>query len=140
MRLLFLILLASPASAVPVIPNFQQGVMSATTTTKTKVTEVINSYEYRTGYELTTSGTNVSPALGAVSPMGITTINNTINGISSKWTNLDLSTKPTWNIVNKGEAFSFAETLNAPGLINHTLIDRTTDIESVTETTSTFTQ
>jgi len=27
-----------------------------------------------------------------------------------------------------------------PGLVNHTIINRETDIESITETTSTFTQ
>ena len=36
-----LILLAAPTKAVPVVPNFQQGVLSSSTTTKTKVTEVI---------------------------------------------------------------------------------------------------
>ena len=47
-----LVALAVPeAKSVPVVPNFSQGVLSSTTTTKTKVTEVINSYEYRTGYE-----------------------------------------------------------------------------------------
>ena len=48
--------------------------------------------------------------------------------------------KPEWNIVNKSASFQMIETLNGPGLVNHTLIERTTDIESLTETTSTFTQ
>ena len=49
---LCVITLAAPeAKSVPVVPNFQQGVLSSKTTTKTKVNEVINSYEYRTGYE-----------------------------------------------------------------------------------------
>ena len=52
---------AAPVAALPVVPNFQQGQLNSTTTTKTKVTEVINSYEYRTGYELTVSGTNIAP-------------------------------------------------------------------------------
>ena len=46
---LSVVALAAPeAKSVPVVPNFSQGVLSSTTTTKTKVTEVINSYEYRT--------------------------------------------------------------------------------------------
>ena len=45
-----LIVLAAPTKAIPVVPNFQQGVLSSKTTTKTKVNEVINSYEYRTGH------------------------------------------------------------------------------------------
>ena len=139
MRLLLLLLLSSPAAAVPVVPNFSQGTLSSTTTTKTKVTEVINSYEYRTGYEYSVSGTNIKTD-AAIAPMGLTTTSNTIQGITSKWTSVDAATKPTWTIVNEGEAFQMVETLSGPGLVNHTLINRDTDIESITETTSTFTQ
>lgn len=139
MRLLLLLLLSSPAAAVPVVPNFSQGTLSSTTTTKTKVTEVINSYEYRTGYEYSVSGTNIKTD-AAIAPMGLTTTSNTIQGITSKWTSIDAATKPTWTIVNQGEAMQFVETLQGPGLVQHTIIDRTTDIESVTDTTSTFTQ
>jgi len=134
-----LILLAAPTKAVPVVPNFQQGVLSSTTTTKTKVTEVINSYEYRTGYELSVSGTNIEPD-ASIAPMSISTTTNVVNGISSVWRGLDPTSKPAWRIVNQGASFQFIETLQGPGLVNHTLITRETDIESLTETTSTFTQ
>jgi len=137
---LSVVALAAPeAKSVPVVPNFQQGIMNSTTTTKTKVTEVINSYEYRTGWEYSASGTNIKTD-GAIAPMGLTTTSNTIDGITSKWTSVDAATKPTWTIVNEGEAFQMVETLSGPGLVNHTLINRDTDIESITETTSTFTQ
>tara|TARA_B100000035_G_scaffold239875_1_gene208215 strand:- start:257 stop:706 length:450 start_codon:yes stop_codon:yes gene_type:complete len=131
---------AAPIKSVPVVPNFQQGVLSSTTTTKTKVTEIINSYEYRTGYELSVSGTNIAPVGGDIAPRALTTTTNTLNGISSRWVGLDASSRPTWNIVNEGASFQFVETLQGPGLVNHTLINRDTDIESITETTSTFTQ
>jgi len=134
-----LILFAAPTKAVPVVPNFQQGVLSSTTTTKTKVTEVINSYEYRTGYELSVSGTNIEPD-ATIAPMSISTTTNVVNGISSVWRGLDPTSKPEWRIVNQGASFQFVETLQGPGLVNHTLINRETDIESLTETTSTFTQ
>ena len=134
-----LILFAAPTKAVPVVPNFQQGVLSSTTTTKTKVTEVINSYEYRTGYELSVSGTNIEPD-ATIAPMSISTTTNVVNGISSVWRGLDPTSKPEWRIVNQGASFQFVETLQGPGLVNHTLITRETDIESLTETTSTFTQ
>ena len=138
--ILSVVALAAPeAKSVPVVPNFQQGIMNSTTTTKTKVTEVINSYEYRTGWEYSASGTNIKTD-GAIAPMGLTTTSNTIDGITSKWTSVDAATKPTWTIVNQGEAFQFVETLQGPGLVNHTIINRDTDIESITETTSTFTQ
>ena len=137
--LLILLLIAAPAAAVPVVPNFQQGVLNSTTTTKTKVTEVINSYEFRSGYEYSVSGTNIEPS-GPIAPMGLTHATNTVDGITSKWTSVDPATKPTWAIVNQGEAMQFIETLQGPGLVNHTIINRTTDVESLTETTSTFTQ
>ena len=139
MLLLLLLLLAPAAQALPVVPNFQQGTLKSTTTTKTKVNEVINSYQYRTGYELSVSGSNVKPS-GTVAPMGIETITNTMNGVTSVWRGLDPSSKPSWTIVNEGASFQFVETLQGPGLVNHTIINRETDIESTTETLSTFTQ
>jgi hypothetical protein len=135
-----LVVLAVPTKAIPVVPNFQQGVLSSKTTTKTKVNEVINSYEYRTGYELSVSGTNIAPVNGELAPRALTTTTNTLNGVSSRWVGLDATDKPAWNIVNQGASFQFVETLQGPGLVNHTLINRETDIESLTETTSTFTQ
>ena len=138
---LCIIALAAPeAKSVPVVPNFQQGVLNSKTTTKTKVNEVINSYEYRTGYELSVSGTNIAPVNGDIAPRALTTTTNTVNGISSTWVGLDPTDKPVWNLVNQGASFQFVETLSGPGLVNHTLIQRETDIESLTETTSTFTQ
>ena len=78
---LCVIALAAPeAQSVPVVPNFQQGVLSSKTTTKTKVNEVINSYEYRTGYEYSASGTNIAPIDGEIAPRALTTTSNTLNG------------------------------------------------------------
>ena len=137
---LCVVTLAAPeAQSIPVVPNFQQGTLKSTTTTKTKVNEVINSYRYRTGYEYTVSGTNVEPN-GPLAPMSLTTTTNTLNGISSVWRGLDPATKPSWKIVNNASSFSFVETLQGPGLTEHTIINRDTDVESITETLSTFTQ
>jgi len=136
----FDLLATAAAVAIPVVPNFQQGVLSSTTRTKTKVTEVINSYEYRTGYEYTVSGTNIAPIGGAIAPASLTTTTNTLNGVSSRWTGLDPASKPVWNVVERTKAFQFSETLQGPGLTNYTLINRDTDVESLTETTSTFSQ
>jgi hypothetical protein len=132
--------LAAPeAKSVPIVPNFQQGTLRSTTKTKTKVNEVINSYEYRTGYEYAASGTNVATN-GSIAPMSLTTTTNSLNGITSVWRGLDPAQKPDWNIVNEGASFQFVETLSGPGLVNHTIIQRDTDVESLTETLSTFTQ
>ena len=72
--------------------------------------------------------------------MGLTTTTNNLNGVSSVWRGLDPASKPSWSIVDEGGSFQLVETLNGPGLVNHTIINRETDIESITETTSTFTQ
>ena len=122
-----LLLFASPAAAVPVVPNFSQGVVSSTTQTKTIVKESIVSESYRTGYEYTVSGTGVEPTDGVVSPA--------VSG-----TGLDLSSKSTWVQSTPGAAFQFAETYQGPGLIEKVIIDRETIIESVTDSTSTFSQ
>ena len=138
---LSVIALAAPkAKSVPVIPSFNQGTLKSTTKTTQKITEVINSYEYRTGYELTVSGTNIAPVGGAVAPDKLVTTTNNLNGVTSQWKGLDPASKPDWKIVDQGASFQFIETYSGPGLTNHTVINRTTDIESLTETLSTFTQ
>ena len=123
----FLLLLASPAAAVPVVPNFSQGVVSSHTETKTIVKESIVSESHRTGWEYTVTGTGVEPSSGIVSPA--------VSG-----TGLDLSSKSTWVQSTPGAAFQFAETYQGPGLIEKVIIDRETIIESITESTSTFSQ
>ena len=138
---LSVIALAAPeAKSLPVVPNFQQGTLKSTTTTKHKVNEVINSYQYRTGYEYTVSGTNIKPVGGNLAPADLSVQTNNLNGVSSKWVGLDLKDKPTWQVVSPGASFQFVETVSGPGLTQHTIIQRDTDIESVTETLSTFTQ
>ena len=48
------------AKAVPVVPNFTQGSMTSVTETSSKVTETINSVDYRTGWEYVVTGTGIS--------------------------------------------------------------------------------
>ena len=104
-----LLLLASPAAAIPVIPNFSQGVVSTHTETKT------------------VSGSGVEPSSGTVTP-------------SLRGTGLDLANRSSWVQSTPGAAFQFAETYQGPGLIEKVTIDRETIIESVTDSTSTFSQ
>ena len=108
---LSIIALAAPeAKSLPVVPNFQQGTLSSTTKTTQKVTEVINSYEYRTGYELTVSGTNVAPVGDVVASDKLITTTNNLNGVTSHWKGLDPAKKPNWQIVDQGASFQFIET------------------------------
>ena len=126
------------AIAVPVVPNFTQGSMTSNTETTSTVSETINSMNYNTGYEYVITGTNIEHDGATISAPSTTGNSNTLNGVTSTWTNLDLSNKPNFTITTPGEAFQFTESYSGPGLSNHTIIQRTTTINSVTNTTSTF--
>ena len=126
------------AIAVPVVPNFTQGSMTSNTETTSTVTETINSMSYDTGYQHVITGTNIEHDGNTISSPTTTGNSNTLNGVTSTWTGLDLENKPNFTIVNPGAAFQFTETYSGPGLKNHTIIQRTTTIQSVTNTTSVF--
>ena len=129
---------ARTAIAVPVVPNFTQGAMQSTTETTSTVTETINSMNYDTGYQYVITGTNVQMDGASISPTANITTNNTIEGVTSTWTGLDLSTKPNFTVTSPVGAFQFTESYSGPGLKTKTIIQRTTTIESVTNTTSQF--
>ena len=126
------------AIAVPVVPNFTQGSMTSNTETTSTVVETINSMSYDTGYQHVITGTNIEHDGNTISSPTTTGNSNTLNGVTSTWTGLDLEQKPNFTVVNPGQAFQFTETYSGPGLKNHTIIQRTTTIQSVTNTTSTF--
>ena len=126
------------ANAVPVVPNFTQGSMTSTTETTSTVTETINSMDYNTGYQYVLTGTNIEHDGDSLTPPSTTAGSNTISGVTSTWTGLDLSTKPNFTIKSPGGSFQFTESYSGPGLKTQTIIQRTTTIESVTNTTSQF--
>ena len=126
-RLIILLLLPSPAVAVPVVPNFSQGVVSSHTESKTIVKESIVSESYRSGFEYTVNGTGVEPTNGIISPP--------ISG-----NKINLSSRSSWKQSVPGAAFQFIETLNTPGLIEKVIIERETITETVIDSTSTFSQ
>ena len=137
---LLLFLLASPASAVPVVPNFTQGSMTSTTETTSTVTETINSMDYSTGWTYSVSGTNVQHDGTSMTPDVGSAQSNTLNGVTSSWTGLDVNNKPNWTVTQTGDPFQFTEHYVAPGLQTHTIINRTQTINSVTTSTSIFSQ
>ena len=134
----FVLVNARTAIAVPVVPNFTQGSMTSNTETTSTVSETINSMNYNTGYEYVITGTNIEHDGATISAPSTTGNSNTLNGVTSTWTNLDLSNKPNFSITTPGADFQFVESYSGPGLSNHTIIQRTTTINSVTNTTSTF--
>ena len=138
------------AKAVPVVPNFTQGSMTSVTETSSKVTETINSVDYRTGWEYSVTGVGISNNGEALNPSVNTstvTINPSADGtgevtgaVTSSFDSLDLSNQSQFTISNPGDAFQFTQSYSGPGLTNQTIIQRLTEVESVTSTTSTFTQ
>ena len=124
------------AQAVPVVPNFTQGSMTSHTETTQTITETINSMDYSTGYQYSATGSGVT-ASGNLSP-GTSSNSVSIEGVNSTWTGV--GSKPTFTQTTPGAAFQFTETYKGPGLQNHTIINRTTEVTSVTDTTSIFQQ
>ena len=137
---LFILGTASPVNAVPVVPNFTQGSMTSSTTTTSTVTETINSMDYNTGWQYVVTGTNVGTDSTNITPGGTTSSSVTLDGVTSTWNGLNLNQRPEFEIVTPGAAFQFTQSYQGPGLSNHTIIQRVTTINSVTDTTSTFTQ
>ncbi len=139
------------ARAVPVVPNFQQGSMTSHTETESTVTETINSIDYRTGWEYSVTGVgvdnngaalnpNVSTSTVQVTPTVGTGEDATAAAVTSSFDALDMSAQNNFTIHEPGAAFQFTQTYSGPGMTNQTVIQRVTSIQSVTDTTSTFTQ
>ena len=149
-----LVLLGSTgvAKAVPVVPNFQQGSMTSHTETESTVTETINSIDYRTGWEYSVTGVgvdnngeplnpNVNTTTVQVAPtVGTDETGATAAAVTSSFDALDFSASNNFTIHEPGGAFQFTQTYSGPGMTNQTIIQRVTSIQSVTDTTSTFTQ
>tara|TARA_B100000902_G_scaffold330654_1_gene327711 strand:- start:278 stop:745 length:468 start_codon:yes stop_codon:yes gene_type:complete len=146
-----LLSIGTPVMAVPVVPNFQQGSMTSHTETESTVTETINSIDYRTGWEYSVSGVGISNDGEALNPPvststvtvspSVGTGEGAITGsVTSSFDNLDFSSPSSFSITDPSTGFQFSQTYQGPGMTNQTIIQRVTTIQSVTDTTSTFTQ
>ena len=142
---------AGAARAVPVVPNFQQGSMTSHTETESTVTETINSIDYRTGWEYSVTGVGIDNNGAAINPQTSTstvTVTSGIEGeegaitgtVTSSFDSLNLSAQNDFTLHEAGAAFQFTQSYQGPGMTNQTVIQRVTEIKSVTDTTSTFTQ
>ena len=60
--------------------------------------------------------------------------------VTSSFDALDMSAQNNFTIHEPGAAFQFTQTYSGPGMTNQTVIQRVTEIKSITDTTSTFTQ
>ena len=138
-KLLFvlLMLVQTPVFAVPVVPNFSAGSVTSRTESTQDTREIIKSYSYSTGYTYAVGGTNITGS-GTISPTNTTVGTQTLNGVSSSWTGVN--SLPTWSQTVPGAATNFSQSYMGPGLQSVTEVDRTIQIQSVTESTSVFTQ
>ena len=116
MKYLFIALLLLPCPALAsTAPTFTRGTMTSRTESFTRVSETYNIVEYSTGSSYTMTGTNVQwqgkPQLGTV-----------------------------YTQVIPGCATQFTESYLGPGLASETNFTRVTEITSVTDSVSVFTQ
>jgi hypothetical protein len=132
-----LLLLAGPAAAIPVVPQFRTGTQTSNTRSTTQVVENIKSVDFATGYTYSVSGSGVTSS-GALIPQAATTQSVTMEGVQSQWQGLPLSSKPTYQQQTQGAAFQLTEHYSGPGLQTITTITRQVTTETVTDSTSVF--
>ena len=115
LKLLFLILIAAPAAAQQVTPNFTQGSMQSTTTTTVDIDRTITTNIYGGDYK-SWSGTNVTPS-GDI---------------------LDSAT--TYSVTTAGEQFQLETVDRIAGVVENIVIDEVIQQQSTTTSLSVFSQ
>ena len=134
----FVLFIFCPVYAVPVVPNFQTGSSVSRTESSTIITETIRTTNY-SGFQYSVSGSGVEMDGDSITPP-VTTSNQTINGTTYTWTDLDLGQKPNWKQTDTSGAFQFVETYTPSGVSSISDVTRTIESQSVTDTTTIFSQ
>ena len=114
-RLILLLMLASPAAAQQVTPNFTQGSMQSPTTTTVDIDRTITTNIYGGDYK-SWSGTNVTPS-GDI---------------------LDSAT--TYSVTTAGEQFQLETVDRTAGVVENIVIDEVIQQQSTTTSLSVFSQ
>ena len=114
-RLILLLMLASPAAANTITPNFTQGSMQSTTTTTVDIDRTITTNIYGGDYK-SWSGTNVTPS-GDI---------------------LDSAT--TYSVTTAGEQFQLETVDRTAGVVENIVIDEVIQQQSTTTSLSVFSQ
>ena len=140
--LLLIILFPVKTLANPVVPTFRTGSSSTNSISQSVVTESITSYQYRTGYSLSVSGTNIESAdvNGYINSIPTAESTQSVNGINFSYTSPSLEGVPRWKIVNQGQPFSLVETVIGSGIDTITKIDRVINTTTTTTVETTFGQ
>ena len=114
-KLLLLFLLASPAAAQQITPNFTQGSMQSTTTTTVDIDRTIETNIYGCDYK-SWSGTNVTPS-GNI-----------------------LSDSTTYSVTTAGEQFQLETVVRDAGVVENIVIEEVIESTSTTTSLSVFSQ
>ena len=114
-RLILLLMLASPAAANTITPNFTQGSMQSTTTTTVDIDRTITTNIYGGKYDSWT-GNNVTPS-GDI---------------------LDSST--TYSVHTAGDQFQLETVTRAAGVVENIVIEEIIEQTSTTTSLSVFSQ
>ena len=140
MRWLLLLFIAFHSSyAQATTPRFNSNQMSSTSKSVSTINETIITENYRTGYSYSVTGTNIRVKDDSViSPDATYTTSQNTGKVSFQWVTPDLPTKPQWEIVSEGDAFSFVENFLAPGLDAVSIITRNQTIETLQEQITLF--
>ena len=104
---ILLSLFSAPVYSQSVIPNFNQGVLTQRSETKSTTVEDIKSFDIRNGYQLTIGGENVKSSTGNLAPTGWTKLDTTVQGVGTTYVSPNLDNKPVFSIVNEGESFMY---------------------------------
>ena len=127
------------AFAVPVVPNFQSGSTTSTTTSTQKTVELIETWDYQTGFEYSLGGTNLHID-GNIAPEVEAVGTHSVNGVTTTHYGANLNTLPNVTLEVQGASTNLLNSYHGPGLKSFTRISRDITTESITETMSTFTQ
>ena len=114
-RLILLLMLASPAAAQQITPNFTQGSMQSTTTTTVDIDRTIETNIYGGDYK-SWSGTNVTPS-GDI-----------------------LSDSTTYSVTTAGEQFQLETVVRDAGVVENIVIEEVIESTSTTTSLSVFSQ
>ena len=114
-RLILLLMLASPAAAQTITPNFTQGSMQSTTTTTVDIDRTIETNIYGGDYK-SWSGTNVTPS-GDI-----------------------LNSSTTYSVTTAGEQFQLETVVRDAGVVENIVIEEVIESTSTTTSLSVFSQ
>ena len=114
-RLILLLMLASPAAAQQVTPNFTQGSMQSTTTTTVDIDRTIETNIYGGDYK-SWSGTNVTPS-GDI-----------------------LNDSTTYSVHTAGDQFQLETVVRDAGVVENIVVEEVIESTSTTTSLSVFSQ